>query len=210
MLAALVSKANEKAREVNQLKLPQAECFIAGRLGEENYMQIMDMVDEYKKIKEVSNDERFETAKKTIMVFPGITQVFISEESACKYLEEPMPTSEKLFKVLFKVAVDVQGDIQPFDIRKFLGTDASEQATKMGEGAIQRLKVQVQSYCIRDKEGKEVLPETVTKKLIENGKKPSLIDDVYDWTHIFYMRRLENTNNPNTATNLMDYQKQSF
>ena len=69
------------------------------------------MVDAYKRIKEVENDERIETAKKTIMIFPGLTQVFFSEDSARAYLKQPAYDTEYLFSVLFKVAVDVQGDI---------------------------------------------------------------------------------------------------
>ena len=73
LVSKCVSKANEKANETNQLKFPDATCYIAGRIGEENYKEIKEMVECYKKIKEVENDERIETAKKTIMVFPGLT-----------------------------------------------------------------------------------------------------------------------------------------
>lgn len=51
--------------------------------------------------------ERADIAKKTVMVFPGITRVFISKESAMEYLNEPLATSEKLIKLLFKIQVDV-------------------------------------------------------------------------------------------------------
>jgi len=73
LVSKVVSKATAKENEVNQLKLPQAECFIAGRVGEENYKEVMDMIENYKKIKDATGDERLETAKKTIMIFPGLT-----------------------------------------------------------------------------------------------------------------------------------------
>ena len=46
----------------------------------------MDMVEDYKKVKEMTGDERFGVAKKTIMVFPGITKGFIEKEKAMEYL----------------------------------------------------------------------------------------------------------------------------
>jgi hypothetical protein len=41
------------------------------------------------------------------MVFPGITKFFVEKQKAMDYLNEPLETSEKLLKVLFKVTVDV-------------------------------------------------------------------------------------------------------
>lgn len=141
LVSKVVSKATAKENEVNQLKLPQAECFIAGRVGEENYKEVMDMIENYKKIKDATGDERLETAKKTIMIFPGLTQVFLTEDNARAYLKKPAYDTALLYNVLFKVAVDAQGDLQPMDIKKFLGGDANEEATKMGEGLLQRTKV---------------------------------------------------------------------
>lgn len=68
------------------------------------------MVEDYKKVKEASGDERIETAKKTIMVFPGITKAFIQRQSAVDYLDLATNTNdgtEGSMKVLFEVAVDV-------------------------------------------------------------------------------------------------------
>ena len=71
----------------------------------------MDMVEDYKKVKEMSGDERVDVAKKTIMVFPGITKAFIEKTSAMEYLSETDSAadagSEVAMKVLFKVAVDL-------------------------------------------------------------------------------------------------------
>ena len=69
--------------------------------------KVKEMVDCYSNIKECENDERLETAKKTIMVFPGLTQVFMDEDSARGYLKKPAYDTELLYSVLFKVAVDV-------------------------------------------------------------------------------------------------------
>ena len=54
----------------------------------------MDMVEDYKKCKEMSGDERIELAKKTVMVFPGISKAFIQKVSALAYLNEPLATSD--------------------------------------------------------------------------------------------------------------------
>jgi len=80
---------------------------VAGRASEENYQQVMRMVDRYKEIKDVDNHERLDTAKETIMVFPGITKMYIEKQKALDYLNEPLNTTEKLIKVLFKVQVDM-------------------------------------------------------------------------------------------------------
>ena len=39
----------------------------------------------------------------------------------------------------------------------------------------------------------------------ENDGSPLGLPGVNDMLHIFYVRHLANNNNPNTATNLMDY-----
>ena len=91
------------------------------------------------------------------------------------------------------------------DVKKFLGGDASEEATAMGEGLLQRTKVQVTGYMIEDKDGNSVDPETVTKHMKENDGSPADLKDVHEWTHVFSVRHLDNANDPNTAANLMDY-----
>jgi len=65
------------------------------------------MVEKYKTIEDQSNAERVDVAKETVMVFPGITKLFIEKESAMAYLNEPLNTTEKLLKLLFKVQVDL-------------------------------------------------------------------------------------------------------
>lgn len=69
------------------------------------------MVEDYKKVKEMTGDERIDVAKKTIMVFPGITKAFIEKASAIEYLSETDAAadagSEVAMKVLFKMAVDL-------------------------------------------------------------------------------------------------------
>lgn len=69
------------------------------------------MVEDYKKVKEMTGDERIDVAKKTIMVFPGITKAFIEKTSAIEYLSETDAAadagSEVAMKVLFKMAVDL-------------------------------------------------------------------------------------------------------
>ena len=73
------------------------------------------MVEDYKKVKDLSGDARVELAKKTVMVFPGVTKAFIDVATAKEYLSDPLDAgAEKLMKVLFKIAVDLQGDLRPF------------------------------------------------------------------------------------------------
>jgi hypothetical protein len=125
--------------------LPQAVLYVAGRLSEDNYKQVMDMVEDYKKVKEMSGDERIDVAKKTIMVFPGITKAFIEKSSAIEYLSETGAAadagSEVAMKVLFKVAVDLQGDLRPMDVKKFLGDDPAAAGKGMSDALLQRLMV---------------------------------------------------------------------
>lgn len=103
------------------------------------------MVDDYKKVEGMSGDERIETAKKTIMVFPGITKAFIEKASAIEYLTETDASAasckEVAMKVLFKVAVDLQGNMRPMDVKKFLGDDPAASAKGMSDALIQRLMV---------------------------------------------------------------------
>ena len=49
-ISTLVSKAQAKSDEANSYNLPQAVLFVAGRLSEENYKQVLDMVEDYKKV----------------------------------------------------------------------------------------------------------------------------------------------------------------
>ena len=48
MISKLVSKGQQKCDEANSYNLPQAELYVAGRMGEENYRAILDMVESYK------------------------------------------------------------------------------------------------------------------------------------------------------------------
>ena len=54
------------------------------------------------------------------MIFPGITKAYLTMDQAKAFLDEPLETSEKLLRVVFKVAVDLQGDMRPMDAKKFL------------------------------------------------------------------------------------------
>lgn len=86
-LNAMISKCMHKAQtssdEANSYKLPDAIVWVAARAGEENYKTIIEMYETYKSMStEQSMGERAEIAKKTVMVFPGITRVFITKESA--------------------------------------------------------------------------------------------------------------------------------
>ena len=94
----------------------------------------MTMAKEYTSLKSASGSVRIDTAHKTMMILPGLTQVFVDEKKARKYLAMSVKTTEKLFKVLFKVNVDAQGQVQPMDILGFLGNGAAASATEMGEG----------------------------------------------------------------------------
>jgi len=103
------------------------------------------MVEDYKKVKEMSGDERVDVAKKTIMVFPGITKGFIEKSTAIEYLAETDAAadagSEVAMKVLFKVAVDLQGNLRPMDVKKFLGDDPAATGKGMSDALLQRLMV---------------------------------------------------------------------
>lgn len=95
------------------------------------------------------------------------------------------------------------------DSKKFFDGDAGYEGKKMGDGAYQRLMIQVQEYSIEGKDGEDVNPELLIKKIEENGGSPGKVEDIYTMTHIFFVKQLENENDPNKATNLMDYQKES-
>ena len=207
-ISTLVSKAQAKSDEANSYNLPQAVLYVAGRLSEENYKQVLDMVEDYKKVQEMSGDDRVNLAKKTVMVFPGVTKAFIEKDSAMAYLNEPLNSTEKLIKVLFKIAVDLQGDVRPMDVKKFLGDDAAAQGKHMSDALFQRLAIQVQSYSIEDADGKDIVPDSITAKIKENGGKPSAVPDIWTMTHIFHVRQLANKNDPNTSTNLLEANKQ--
>ena len=168
---------------------------------------MLDMVEDYKKVKDMSGDDRVNLAKKTVMVFPGVTKAFIEKENAMAYLNEPLNSSDKLMKVLFKIAVDVQGDVRPMDVKKFLGDDPAAQGKHMSDALFQRLAVQVQSYSIEDASGKDIVPESITDEIKKNGGKPASIPDIWTMTHIFHVRQLDNKNDPNTSTNLLDANK---
>jgi hypothetical protein len=100
------------------------------------------MVEDYKKVKDLSGDARVELAKKTVMVFPGVTKAFIDVATAKEYLSDPLDAgAEKLMKVLFKIAVDLQGDLRPMDVKKFLGDDPAAQGKLMSDALFQRLTI---------------------------------------------------------------------
>jgi len=142
MISKVISKGQAKSDEANSFNLPEAVVYVAGRMGEENFKSVMEMVEAYKGVKEQSNSERVEVAKKTVMVFPGVTQAFVSKDKALEFLKkEPENTQEKLFRVIFQVAVDLQGNTRPMDAKKFLGDDAAAQGEDMRDALFQRLMV---------------------------------------------------------------------
>ena len=49
-LNAMTSKVVSKAQQLNEFQLPQAVLYIAGRMGEENYKTVMEMVEAYKTV----------------------------------------------------------------------------------------------------------------------------------------------------------------
>uniref|UniRef100_A0A7S3CJF5 Uncharacterized protein n=1 Tax=Strombidium rassoulzadegani TaxID=1082188 RepID=A0A7S3CJF5_9SPIT len=207
MTAKVVSKAQAKTDQIDGYNLPQAVMYVAGRLGEENFKSIMDMVEAYKGVKEQSNSERVEVAKKTVMIFPGVTQAFISKDKALDYLKKDDGSqTEKLFRVLFKVAVDLQGNMRPMDVKKFLGDDPAAKAEDMRDGLFQRLMVQVQSYSIEGPTGEDIDPETVLGEM-KKSKDPTKVPDIYTMLHIIHVRQLENENDPNKSSNILDYSK---
>ena len=164
------------------------------------------MVEDYKKVKEMSGDDRIGVAKKTIMVFPGITKAFIEKATAIEYLTDSAATADEgkevAMKVLFKVAVDLQGDMKPMDVKKFLGDDPAATGKGMSDALMQRLMVQVQSYSIEDKDGNDVANPEKLIEAFKNGDTPS--DDWKSYYHVFHVRQLENQNDPNTSTNVLD------
>lgn len=58
--------------------LPESDLFIAGRMGEDNYKSIVEMLNCFKK------DPK--NAKKTVMVFPGVTRAYLTLEQAKAFL----------------------------------------------------------------------------------------------------------------------------
>jgi len=106
-------------------------------------------------------------------------------------------------RVLFKVKVDLQGDTRPMDAKKFLGDDAAAQGEDMRDALFQRLMVQVQSYSIEADGGEDVNPEEVMKKVVTEGVDS--VPNIYTMLHIVEVQQLENENDPNKSTNLLEY-----
>ena len=71
-LSAMIAKTVSKAQEVANIS--ECQLFVAGKIGEENYKSILDMLDSFKK------DPK--KAKSTVMVFPGVTKVYTSQDQA--------------------------------------------------------------------------------------------------------------------------------
>lgn len=175
-------------------------------MGEENYRAVLDMVDAYKSF-EKGMSEKVNAAQRTIMVFPGITKAYLTMEQAKAYLDEPMDSNDKLLRIVFKVAVDLQGNMRPMDAKKFLDEgDPAATGQFMADALLQRLMIEVQEYSIEGPDGSDVSPESILKKLETKGDIGK-IEDIYKMTHIVHVRQLENDNNPNKATNILDYGK---
>jgi len=77
----------------------------------------------------------------------------------------------------------------------------------MSDALFQRLMIQVQSYSIEDADGKDIVPESITDEIKKNGGKPAEIPNIWTMTHIFHVHQLENKNDPNTSTNLLEANK---
>ena len=58
---------------------------------------------------------------------------------------------------------------------------------------------------MEDKDGNNVDPNTITEEMKKNDGSPAGLKDINDMLHIFFVRHLNNTNDPNTATNLLEY-----
>ena len=77
MLGALSSMASKVVSagqaKSSAFKLDDAVVWVAGRMGNENFKTIMEMAESYKSVEGQSTEERLDLAKKTALVFPGIT-----------------------------------------------------------------------------------------------------------------------------------------
>jgi len=58
---------------------------------------------------------------------------------------------------------------------------------------------------VEDKDGNNVDPNKITEEMKNNDGSPANFKDINDMLHIFFVRHLNNTNDPNTATNLLEY-----
>ena len=93
------------------------------------------------------------------------------------------------------------------DAKKFLDEgDPAATGKHMSDALLQRLMIEVQSYSIEGPDGSDVSPDSILQQL-ETKQDIGKIEDIYKMTHIIHVRQLENNNNPNTATNLLDYGK---
>ena len=62
--------------------------------------------------------------------------------------------------------------------------------------------IQVQSYSIEDKDGQDIVPDSIID-LVKQGKSALEIPDIFTYTHVIHVRQLENKNDPNTSTDLL-------
>ena len=79
MVSKMVSQGQKKNGEANSYNLPQTELFVAGRLGEESYKSVMDMIEAYKQ-GERGKTEKVDAAKRSVMILPGISKAFLTME----------------------------------------------------------------------------------------------------------------------------------
>ena len=93
------------------------------------------------------------------------------------------------------------------DAKKFLGDDPAAQGKGMSDALLHRLMVQVQSYSIEGENGEDINPEEIIAKMKQNGGNPGSVEDIYKMTHIVHVRQLDNENDPNTATDILQYTK---
>ena len=144
--STLLSSVVSKAQSVEAYKLPEAVVYVPARMSQDTFEDVAELTEEMKKAGDKSASEKLELAKKTTMLFPGITRVYLSRESAVKYLLEPTSTGSNYVMVLFEVTIDTSHpNLTPMNLKKFLEEEPLDEskAKNVADGLMQRLMIQI-------------------------------------------------------------------
>ena len=66
-----------------------------------------EMVESFMQMKDWKDIDQ---ARKSIMVFPGLTKAYITKESAIEFLNKNFSSDDKLVKIIFEVTINTSQD----------------------------------------------------------------------------------------------------
>ena len=91
---------------------------------------------------------------------------------------------------MFKIQVDIEGELLPMDAKKFLDDgDPVSSSKHMADALFQRLMIQVHSYSLQNPQGEDVDP-AATLSALEKSESVSKIENIYTMTHIIHVNQL--------------------